>query len=146
VEPRLNDIIEQLGSAQHGKRAGQVHLTISRAGLVRSFNHYLVGGSEFDWHASALLLGDEGRELLVKDGEMQLIKVRVPGRAAFSASNPYGWPRDDFPNLGRCRHFGDIRNDRLSTQRVRIPCAAATTARPSIKQSCARKARTIGYA
>ena len=35
-----------------GSRENQVHLTLSRAGLVNGFNHYLTHGSEFDQHVA----------------------------------------------------------------------------------------------
>jgi hypothetical protein len=47
MEPQLEETLALFGAANHGgHREGQVHLTISRAGLVQGFNHYLTHGSE----------------------------------------------------------------------------------------------------
>lgn len=81
-----------------GRREGQVHLTVSRAGLVDGFNHYLKEGSEFDWHVSHHLLGPEGQALMAADGESHLIALLVPGAAALASCNRFGMPTDDFPN------------------------------------------------
>lgn len=80
-----------------GRREGQVHLTVSRAGLVNGFNHYLREGSEFDWHVSHHLLGAEGQDLIAADGQPYLIALLVPGDAALESCNRYGMPTDDFP-------------------------------------------------
>lgn len=88
-----------------GKREGQVHLTVSRAGLLNGFNHYLKEGSEFDWHVSHHLLGREGQVLLAADGDSYLISLLVPGDAALIACNRFGMPTDGFPNL-----VGDLFN------------------------------------
>jgi hypothetical protein len=102
IEPQLEEAIELFGpKARWGRREGQVHLTVSRAGLTKRFNHYLTQGAEFDWHVSNHLLGQEGQALVSADGAPYLVKVRVPGEIAFKACNRYGVPRDELPNLVR---------------------------------------------
>lgn len=92
--------LELFGPAMHsGRREGQVHLTVSRAGLVYGFNHYLKEGSEFDWHVSHHLLGSEGQSLISADGDTYLISLLVPGDAALTACNRFGMPTDGFPNM-----------------------------------------------
>lgn len=87
---RLDAVLNQLGSGQSwGKREGQVHATISRAGLLNGFNHYLTHGSEFDQCVVSLLFGEKGKELLTKYGVPVLVKLAVPGENALAAANPY---------------------------------------------------------
>src|SRR5262249_6633097 len=71
------------------RREGSVHATISRSGLIKSFNHYLKYGSEFDQVVSRRLLDDEGVELLGAYGLPVIFKIAVPGAAALHAANPY---------------------------------------------------------
>ncbi len=73
-----------------GRREGQVHLTLSRAALLRSFPHYLTHGSEFDQRVAHHLLGPEGVRLLSAYGDSVLFTVGVPGSTAIAAANPYG--------------------------------------------------------
>ena len=83
VSSRLDEALEKHGRGQcAGGRERQVHLTLSRSGLVNSFNHYLSHGSEFDQHVAYYLLGDEGKELLREDGAPTLLKFAVPGDVA----------------------------------------------------------------
>lgn len=96
VEGKLAEAIERL----RPHREGQAHLTVSRSGLVRGFNHYLKQGSEFDWHVAHRLLGEEGQALISTDGVTCLVKALVPGDRAFAACNPWG-VGDDIPNLVR---------------------------------------------
>jgi len=97
VEGRLPGLIEAAGPSWatkgYGKREGQVHLTLSRAALIGSFNHYLVEGSEFDSNIAMTLLGQDGRDLLHKVGAARIFKFELPGRAALHAANPYGTAR-----------------------------------------------------
>ncbi len=72
-----------------GRREGQVHLTLSRGGLVNGFNHYLTRGSEFDQRVAHTLLGADGTALLEADGEPMIISVAVPGQVALDAANRY---------------------------------------------------------
>ena len=76
-------------SNKAGRRERQVHLTLSRCGLLHDFNHYLTDGSEFDQHVAYALLGNEGKELPRKDGKARVIKVSVPGDIALNAANRY---------------------------------------------------------
>lgn len=100
VEHTLPAALELYGPGMClGRREGQVHLTVSRAGLVDGFNHYLKEGSEFDWHVSHHLLGPEGQALMAADGDSYLIALLVPGDAALLSCNRFGLPTDDFPNL-----------------------------------------------
>jgi hypothetical protein len=95
--PRWNKVAARLDEAIHsvgpggavGRREGQVHLTLSRAGLTNGFNHYLTHGAEFDWHVASILLGDEGRELLSTDGIPHVIQLAVPGESALTAAHPF---------------------------------------------------------
>lgn len=99
VAHKLPAALELFGSGMHsGRREGQVHLTVSRAGLVEGFNHYLKEGSEFDWHVSHHLLGPEGQALMAADGQPYLIAMLVPGDTALASCNRYGMPTDRFPN------------------------------------------------
>lgn len=84
-----------------GAREGQVHLTVSRAGLVNGFDSYLTQGSEFDWHVANHLLGAEGQALVASDGTTHLVTALVPGDMAFAATKPFGQHREDLPNLVR---------------------------------------------
>ena len=94
--PKWPDVFSQLDLAiqahgpdgRAGTRENQVHLTLSKAGLVQSFNHYLVFGSEFDQHVAYSLLGEEGIELLAHYGKSRIIKLAVPGNFALTAAHP----------------------------------------------------------
>lgn len=111
--PRWADMEAQLDIAIHacgqgncaGHREGQVHLTLSKSGLINEFSHYLTHGSEFDQHVAHKLLGTEGKELLARDGKPRIIQIVVPGTAALDAAHPYIDIDDirakgDLPNLG----------------------------------------------
>jgi hypothetical protein len=95
--PRWGDVRHELDGAiqNHGRykaagaREGQVHLTLSREGLVNGFNHYLTHGAEFDQHVAHALLGPEGTELLATVGRARLIQVAVPGPLALEAAHPH---------------------------------------------------------
>ena len=110
--PRWSDVANDLDAIllKYGKegrggcREGQVHLTLSRSGLINGFNHYLLYGAEFDQHVARALLGEEGREYLRRDGESKIIRVTVPGEIALDATNRYFTiddrrARGDVPNL-----------------------------------------------
>lgn len=71
-----------------GHREDQVHLTISKYGLTKGFNHYLKYGAEFDQHVACELLGNEGKELLSYDGKPTVIQFAVPGSEALDAAHP----------------------------------------------------------
>lgn len=102
---RLDEAIDLYGSgAALGKREGQAHLTISRKALIEGFNHYLQCGSEIDGHIASELFGEEGRELLRKEGRAVVFRFRVPGDLAVQLCHPYVSPaelmaRGDMPNL-----------------------------------------------
>lgn len=108
---RWHEVLNQLdaviqahgrGSAV-GNRENQVHLTLSGAGLINSFNHYLTHGAEFDQHAAYALLGQEGKDLLARDGKPTLIRVAVPGPVALDAAHP-------FFSIDDIRDRGDVPN------------------------------------
>lgn len=87
---RLDDELRRHGSGQAaGNREGQVHLTLSKSGLTRSFNHYLLRGSEFDQHVAHALLGEEGEILLENDGIPVVIQANLPGSMAIDGAHPY---------------------------------------------------------
>jgi hypothetical protein len=83
------------------RREGSVHATISRAFLIKSFNHYLKYGSEFDQVVSQRLLGNEGVELLGGYGSPVVFKIALPGSVAFHAANPYVPEPLNLPHLLR---------------------------------------------
>jgi len=100
VAPQLDAVIQAYGQGSiSGNREGQVHLTLSRAGLTQGFNHYLIYGSEFDQHVAQELLGTEGMELLAIYGEPRVFKVAVPGDLALDAANRH-FTVDDFRDRG----------------------------------------------
>jgi hypothetical protein len=72
-----------------GRREGDVHLTLSKAGLIESFNHYLMHGAEFDQHVAHALLGQEGKDLLAGDGRPSVVEAAIPGGLALEAANPH---------------------------------------------------------
>lgn len=90
VANQLDEVIQSHGQGNcAGHREGQAHLTLSMAGLVFDFNHYLAYGSEFDQHVAQELLGKDGLELLSLDGEPKVIKFAVPGDLALKAAHPF---------------------------------------------------------
>jgi hypothetical protein len=90
VAARLDEAIQLVGPrGAVGSREGQVHLTLSRAGLTDGFSHYLTHGAEFDSHVASELLGEEGKELLTTDGLPYVIQLAVPGEAALTAAHPF---------------------------------------------------------
>lgn len=90
VEPELDRVLADYGpGCRAGNREGQVHLTLSKEGLMRGFNHYLTHGAEFDQHVARELLGSDGIVLLSKNGVPTIVTVSVPGDAALTAANPY---------------------------------------------------------
>lgn len=100
VEAQLEDALLLFGPGEYlGRRQGQVHLTVSRAGLTQSFNHYITHGSEFDSHVAYHLLGEEGQELLSCSGSAIIVKVCVPGQIALAACNIYRLTGSGCPNL-----------------------------------------------
>lgn len=87
---RLPEALRKYGSdGKAGIREGQAHLTLSRAGLVHGFNHYLIGGSEFDQQVAAELIGQDGRALLYEDGTARVIQFAVPGAIAIQSAHPF---------------------------------------------------------
>jgi hypothetical protein len=107
VKDRLDGIIQDIGQGcSVGRREGQVHLTLSRAGLTHRFNHYLKYGSEFDQHVTKELLEEEGTELLANYGKPRVFKVAVPGHLALKAAHPFFTIEDlrdrgDLPNIAK---------------------------------------------
>lgn len=95
--PKWNEVANQLDATIHnhgpggvaGGREGQVHLTLSKAGLISRFNQYLTHGAEFDQRVAYALLGPEGKQLLARDGHSVVIKVSVPGPLALEAAHPH---------------------------------------------------------
>ena len=88
VESRLDVEIEALANGKAGNRENQVHLSVSRAGLI-SYDSYHVQGSEFDYHAAYALLGEEGKALLARDGKPCIVRVELPGPVALDAANAF---------------------------------------------------------
>jgi len=112
MHPEWNKVVNKLDSAiqSHGQgnsaghREGQVHLTLSKESLTKSFNHYLTHGSEFDQHVAYALLGNDGKNLLALDGNPTVIQVAVPGSLALDATHrhfdiDYMRTRGEIPNL-----------------------------------------------
>lgn len=87
---RLDEELSRCASGRDfGVRVGQVHLTLSQAGLKKGFNHYLIFGAEFDQHVAQALLGEEGLKCLARDGKPRVVRVQVPGKDAITAAHPY---------------------------------------------------------
>ena len=107
VADRLDEVIKAYGQGNRaGHREGQAHLTLSRAGLINGFNHYLIYGSEFDQHVAQELLGTDGLELLARYGKPRVFNVMVPGDLALNAANRHFTVQDfldsgEIPNLVR---------------------------------------------
>ena len=131
VASRLDEAIHFVGpGCAVGSREGQVHLTLSRAGLSDGFNHYLTHGAEFDGHVASELLGDEGRELLSSDGAPYVIQVAVPGDHALKAAHPFFTVEDmlargELPNI--LKEFLDVWCFRLSrpgyqSRKLKVDC------------------------
>ncbi len=102
--PSVRDRLRMMLAAQGGigklrPREGQVHLTLSRAGLTLGFNHYLTHGSEYDQHVAHELLGTEGINLLSLDGKPMIVAVDVPGPIAIEAAHP-NFTVDQMSNRG----------------------------------------------
>jgi hypothetical protein len=90
VADQLDSILQGYGpGGAGGRRERQVHLTLSRCGLLNGFNHYLTHGSEFDQRVAYELLGPDGEELLTKDGMPTVLRVAVPGPLALDAAHPH---------------------------------------------------------
>ena len=90
VESHLPHAIRRIEMGCAGNREHQVHLTLSRNGLLSGFNHYLTHGAEVDKHIAFELLGDEGVDLLRQDGRARILRIAVPGAEALKAANRYG--------------------------------------------------------
>lgn len=108
VGTELDRVLADYGGPEGraGNRENQVHLTLSRAGLTRGFNHYLKYGAEFDQHVAHRLLGSDGAALLSEDGVPIIVTVAVPGDAALTAAHPRFSIEDvrsqgSVPNLAR---------------------------------------------
>ena len=107
VKSSLDQCLWEHGPGEKaGSREGQVHLTLSRQGLIGGFDQYLTYGSEFDLHVAHALLGCEGLELLRQDGRARVIAFQVSGRRALAAAHPRFSiddlrARGDVPNLAR---------------------------------------------
>lgn len=133
VRDKLSSALSRFGRGNGaGGREGQVHFTLSRAGLCRGFNHYLTHGSEFDQHVAHSLLGQEGVELLANDGNPILIKVAIPGSEVIAGAHRYFSADDlrskgDLPNV--VRDFLQAWAYRLShptfqSETLRVDCGA----------------------
>lgn len=107
ISDSLAPTIQRFGPENYsGVREGQVHLTLSRSGLVNSFNHYLKYGSEFDIKVAQDLLGQEGLDLLAKDGKPYVLGLAIPGDIALKAAHPFFTVEDvqengEIPNIVR---------------------------------------------
>jgi hypothetical protein len=105
--PHLDAVLKEVGhDGRQGHREGQAHLTLSRAGLVNDFDHYLTHGSEFDQQVAHALLGEEGHALLGTDGRSRIIHLAVPGQEALNAAHPHFSIEDlrssgEVPNIAR---------------------------------------------
>ena len=100
VKAKLDETILAYGQGNRaGHREGQVHLTLSRGGLIQGFNHYLIYGSEFDQHVAQDLLGTEGKELLASYGQPRVFQVAVPSDLALDAAHP-SYSVEDFLSRG----------------------------------------------
>lgn len=91
VENRLLEVIEDVGpNEKQGRRQGQVHFSLSRSGLVNSFDHYLTHGSEFDQHVAHRLFGDQsGLEPLHSETVPVLVHVSFSGEQLIQGAHPH---------------------------------------------------------
>lgn len=115
-----------------GSRENQVHLTLSRAGLVSGFSHYLTHGSEFDQHVAHALLGQQGVDLLGQEGSATIVRLLVPGPRVLEGAHPHLGVDDlrrrgDVPNV--VREFLQVWAYRLShpafqSRTCKIDCGA----------------------
>jgi hypothetical protein len=105
VEYRLSTSLQAHGAGNRaGHREGQVHLTLSRVGLTEGFSHYLTGGSEFDQQVASDLLGQEGLDLLARDGTPTVVQLAIPGERALDGAHRHFNVEDmlrrgDVPNV-----------------------------------------------
>lgn len=97
IEARVPEAIDWV-CRHSGSRDGKVYGLLSRSGLVRGCNHYLVEGSEFDHHVANHLLGEECHDENRRRGVGSVVQFRVSGIAALAAANPHG-EMGDTPNL-----------------------------------------------
>ncbi|MDA7964834.1 hypothetical protein [Ruegeria sp.] len=92
--PRWDSVLGEISSAinRHGpgkrlgRREGQVHLTLSRAGLTNGFPHYLNGGSEFDQNVAMDLLGADGVKRCVCLFRKSSVFFLNPPESAFASA------------------------------------------------------------
>lgn len=90
VASRLPEELHRYGTGlRGGKRVGTAYLTLSRAALLSSFNHYLMYGSEFDQNVAVALLGPSGKDALAADGEAHVVTAVLPGQAALDGAHPF---------------------------------------------------------
>jgi len=130
VERNLTEVVDAYGvnwlQNNSGRREGSVHATISRSSLIKSFNHYLKYGSEFDQVVSQRLLGDEGVELLGGYGSPVIFKIAVPGAVALHAANshlrelPLGLPNLVRELLDAWAYW--LASPTFSTQTLEVDC------------------------
>jgi len=131
LAPRMNEALEKHGKGERaGRREDQVHLTLSRAGLTKGFNHYLAYGAEFDQHVAQYLLGKDGLTCLANDGVASVLRFDVPGEEAIAAVHPHFSVEDvrrmgEVPNLVsellKAWSFGQAHND-FSPDTLRVDC------------------------
>ncbi len=100
---RFDDVVTKFVNGYAGGREGQVHFTLSRAGLA-SFDHYITHGAEVDQHMARELVGDDGLQLLENDGTRTVYKIGVSGDVALEATHRFFSPeemmhRGDLPNI-----------------------------------------------
>ncbi|TXI87182.1 MAG: hypothetical protein E6Q40_05325 [Cupriavidus sp.] len=88
VEGNLPEAIDWV-RRNAGNRERLVYGCLSRNGLVRGCNHYLVEGPEFDHHVAVRLLGEVSHELNRQRGVGSLVVFRADGAAAIDAANPH---------------------------------------------------------
>lgn len=88
VAHKFPAVVDRMQSGSTGKRDGQVHFTLSKAGFG-SFEHYLTHGSEADQHMARELLGGDSYAALAADGVPTCFKIGVPGPVALKAAHPF---------------------------------------------------------
>lgn len=91
LKKNLVGVINEVGpNEKQGRREHQVHFSLSRSGLVNSFNHYLTHGSEFDQHvAKRLFPDDSGLRLLQSKTVPYLVHVRMSGEDLVKGAHPH---------------------------------------------------------
>lgn len=75
---RLEEVFADYASGCAGAREGQVHFTLSRAGLG-SFDHYITHGAEVDHHIARELVGNDAFNVRITDNRTDIDLIKANG-------------------------------------------------------------------